>query len=447
MDITVTAERPENGKVVATVTVPAAEVDKFVNQTYRDIARRYQFQGFRKGHAPRPVIDGIVGRDAVLGQATEDLVNAAQPAMLEELDIVPVDRPDYGDDPLSVTEHEDFTVTVSVSVPPTCELDSYDAPAINMPPEEATEAEIDQQIEQLLSYHTTYEDDDEDRAVVDGDVVSVDVEDKGDEKSGLAGTDRQFNLKGTYLPEEFVSGIVGMKKGDQKDISWTQTHGDHEHSYEVSVTLKAIKKAVTPELDDEFAKKSFGFDTVAELRDALKEEIESDKKTSLPSLKEDRVVEEVGKHLTLDEVPEAYQNQVFNELAQEVLSQLQRQGITLDMYLAARGIKSEDFINDLHEQAEERARQSLALDALADKLGLEASEEDVRSEFEKANVDDVDARIAEFRDQGQLPAIRESIRRSKAVDWLVENAPVTVVDEIAESRAKDDSEGGSEDAE
>ncbi len=188
---------------------------------------------------------------------------------------------------------------------------------------------------------------------------------------------------------------------------------------------------------------------MAELRDALKEDIENDKKSSLPSLKEDRVVEEIGKHLTLDEVPEAYQNQVFNELAQEVLGQLQRQGISLDMYLQARNIKSQDFINDLHEQAEERARQSLALDALADKLELEATEDDVRKEFEKAGVDDVDSRIEDFRKGGQLPAIRESIRRSKAVDWMVENAPVTVVDEVAEARAKKDdaSDADSEDAE
>jgi trigger factor len=119
------------------------------------------------------------------------------------------------------------------------------------------------------------------------------------------------------------------------------------------------------------------------------------------------------------------------------------------MYLQARNIKSQDFINDLHEQAEERARQSLALDALADKLELEATEDDVRKEFEKAGVDDVDSRIEDFRKGGQLPAIRESIRRSKAVDWMVENAPVTVVDEVAEARAKKDdaSDADSEDAE
>ena len=439
MNITVTAERPQNDQVVATLTVPAADVDKAIAQTYRDIAQKYAFQGFRRGRAPRPVIDSMVGRSSVLAQATEDVMNEAQPLMFEELDIVPVDRPNYGDDPVTVVEHEDLTVTCTVSVPPTCELDSYDAPAINMPPQEATEAEIDMQVEQLLSYHVSYEDETEDRAVVAGDVIVADVQNK-EGAPELAGTDRQLGLSNAYLPSEFVDGIVGMTKGQTKDIEWTRSHGDHEHRIAVAVTLKGLKKAVEPELTDDFAKKNFGFDTVDAFKDAVKEEIGEDKVNTLPHLKEDRVVEAIGEHLQLEEVPEAYQNQVFSELAQEFLGQLQRQGMSLDMYLAARQIKSEDFLADLREQAGERARQSLALDALATKLAFEATEEDVRAEFERAGVDDVDKSIAEFTQSGQMPAVRESIRRTKAVNWLVENATVTEVDEVAEKRAQKDAE-------
>ena len=105
------------------------------------------------------------------------------------------------------------------------------------------------------------------------------------------------------------------------------------------------------------------------------------------------------------------------------------------MFLRARGLKSDDFIADLRVQAEERARQSLALDAVAAKLGVEVSDEDVRAEFERAGVEDVDASVKEWKDQGRLPAIRDSIRRTKALDWLVENAKVNIVDEVAERAA------------
>lgn len=436
LDITVTAEKPENGKVVATLTIPAAVVDGYVKNTYRDIARRYSFQGFRKGRAPRPVIDGIVGRAAVLAQATEDLLNDASPEMIEELDVVAIEQPDFGEDPVSVTEHEDFTATVTISVPPTAELDSYDAPAIHMPPETATEAEIDQQVEQLMSYQETEEPIDEDRPVAEDDVITATVEAVSEDEPRFVGEDRRLNLGGTYIPAGLSAGIVGMNKGETRNVSWTESHGDHEHNYEVAVTVKDILKSSVPELTDEFAKEKMGFDTVEELRAAVKEEIENDKKHSLPTLKEDRVVEAIGEHLVLDEIPDAYEEQVFNELAQEVLSQLQRQNITLDLFLAARGITADEFVADLHSQAAERARQSLALDAVAAHLGLDASEDDVRKEFENAGVEDVDKSIAQFRSEGQLPALRTSIRRRKAVEWLAEHAPVEIVDEIAEARAK-----------
>lgn len=452
MKITVTAEKPIDDKMAATVTVPAADVDKAIAKTYKDIAKKYNFQGFRRGHAPRPVIDGIIGREAVLAQATNDLLGAVEPMMLEELDVTPVGRVSFGPegaDPELAAQGADYVVAATIGVRPACELESYDAPEINLPPEEATEAEIDWQINQLLTYQVTYEDVEEDRAVEPGDVVSVDIENV--EGAGhLAGTNRLLSLDGQQVPEQLQEGIVGMKKGEEKAIEWTHTHvhegEEHSHTFSVKVKLNGIKKAVTPELDDEVAKK-FGFDDVAAFRAAVKEEIEGDKKTTIPNLKEDRVVEAMGKLLKLETVPEAYQNEIFNELASEFLAQLQRQNVSLDMFLRARGLKSDDFIADLRVQAEERARQSLALDAVAAKLGLEATEDDVRAEFERAGVEDVDASVKQWREEGRLPAIRDSIRRTKALDWLVENAKVNVVDEVAERASEGEKDDEAADAE
>ena len=447
MKITVTAEKPSDEKMAATLTIPAAEVDAAIARTYKDIAKKYNFQGFRRGHAPRPVIDGIMGREAVLAQATNDLLNAAQPLMLEELDVTPVGRVSFGPEDAELAQQgSDYVVSATIGVRPACELESYDAPTINMPPEEATEAEIDWQINQLLSYQVTYEDVEEDRAVEPGDVVSVDVENV--EGAGhLAGTNRMLALDGQQVPEQLEEGIVGMKKGEEKAIEWTRTHEhegeEHSHTFSVKVKLNAIKKAVTPELDDEVAKK-YGYDDVASFRDAVKEEIEGDKKTSLPNLKEDRLVEAVGKLLKLETVPEEYQNEIFNELASEFLGRLQSQGASLDMYLRARGVKTDDFIADLRVQAEERARQSLALDSLAAKLGVEVSEDEVREEFEKAGVEDVDASVEQWRSEGRLPAIRDSIRRTKALNWLVDNCKVNIVDEVAERSAEGEKDADAE---
>ena len=433
MKITVTAAEPKDNKLEATLTVAAADVDAAIKKAYKDIANKYRFQGFRKGKAPRPVIDGLVGKDNVLAEASEDVLNEATPLMLDELDIVPVGQPTYGDEPVLVSEGSDYVVTATISLRPDCELESYDAPEINMPPAEVTEAEVAEQLETLVNYHATYEDAGDDFAASEGDMLTLDIENV-ENGEDLAGTDRPFMIGSSTVPAAFNDAIKGMKVGETKDVE-ISIEGDEPKTVKVKVTLKSAKKQVVPELDDELAKKGFGYDTVDALKDALKEEIAEDKKAQLPNIKETRVIEKLAESLKLDELPEDYVKQIFDEIAQDFLGQLQRQGLTLDAWLSARRIQINDFLEDLNAQAAERARQSLALDALAKKLGLEATEEDVRKEFEDAGVKDVDASMKEFKDAGRMPAVRETVKRSKAVNWLVENAKVTEGDEIAERRA------------
>ena len=443
MKITVNTEKPESGQLVATLTVDKKDVNSVIAQTYKDIARKYAFQGFRRGRAPRPVIDGIVGKQAVLADATNTLMTRAEPQMIEELDIVPIGQIDYGEEPALVVEGSDYTIEARINVRPDVELDSYDAPTINMPPEEATEAEIDQQIDLLLSYRTSFEDVEEDRGAEGSDLVLCDVENISNLRE-YEGENRMFSLDNERIHAEFRDGLRGMKKGEEKEISWTveaERDGEkHEATFAAKVKVNALRRSVTPELNEENVKNDFGFDTIEELREAVKEEVEGDKKSSLPQLKEDRVVEAIGEHLTLEEIPSAYTEQVFNELANQFLSQLQSQNMSLDMYLQARGVNPDDFIADLHQQADERARQSLALDALAEHLEVEVTDEEVRKEFEDAGVPDVKSAMRDFLNEGRLPAVRESIRRTKALAWLVENADVNIVDEVAERRAEQEDE-------
>ena len=151
------AERLENNVVEVSVTIDAKAVDKAIADTYKELAKKYRFPGFRPGKAPRPVIDNNIGKDAVLGQATEALVNEAAPKVLEAEDIVAIGDPNFAD-VQPVVAGEDFSFKVRYTVRPELTLSSYEPVEITLPSEEATEAEITAQIDTFRGYLGKYED-------------------------------------------------------------------------------------------------------------------------------------------------------------------------------------------------------------------------------------------------------------------------------------------------
>lgn len=422
----------KDAKLTATVTIPAADVDAAIKKAYRDAAKKYRFPGFRAGHAPRPVIDNMLGAGAVLAQATNDLIGEAEPKVINELDIVPVKAGEYGELENPVADHEDFVYTIEFQLRPSCELTSYDPVEIEMPPAEVTEGEIDAQVEMLLGYHASF--DDADRPVAEGDYVTVDIENVKNAEA-LAGEGRMVVIGSGSLPAAFDEGVTGMAKDETKEISWTpEVEGAEEAA--VKVTVKGIKERTLPELTDELAKEAFGFDDIAAMRDAVKIELDADKTSKLPGIKENRAVAKLAERLDLEKVDEDYEQSVFSELGQNFLQSLAGRGMSLDTWLQMSNMSTEAFLADLHRQADDVARESLALDALARKLEIEVTDEDVDAEFARSGVEDPEASKAAFVAEGRIPAIRDSIRRSKACDWLVETAVVTEVDEYAKADAE-----------
>jgi trigger factor len=427
LDITVVAEEPKDSKLVAKITISAKDVDKAIAAEYKEIANKYNFQGFRKGRTPRPVIDSMVGRDAILADATNSVINEVEPKVLTELDVVPVGDVSYGDDLKPVVEGSDYVLEATITLRPEVELTSYDPVEINMPPAEATEAEIDGRVDLLLAYQTHLEDAPEGAEATKDDFVEADIE--GDVP--FAGENRLLTLSSGTVPEVIEEKLVGAKVGDVIDIEDYKADDDAE-PVAIKITVKNIRNKVVPELTDEFANTFFGFENVAALRDAVKDEINGQKVQQLPDMKEARAVEALAQRLELETVPEDYEKQIFNEIGQNFIMDLQAQGMSVDEFLSRRHITMDALLNDMHVQAEEHARESLALDALAKHLAIEVTEEDVKKELGDAGIKDVDAKYEEFILDGRMPALRDTIRRSKADEWLIETAVVTEVDEAAQ---------------
>ncbi len=422
-----------DGKLTATVVIPSSDVDAAIRAAYKDIANNYRFQGFRRGKAPRPMIDAMFGKDMVMAQATNDLLGKREPEVLNELDIVPVKRGELKTEE-SVVDGQDYTFEIEYKVRPVAELSSYDAVEIEMPPSKASDREIEAQVKMLMSYHTSFQPVEDGRGVENDDVVNAEIESVENGES-LAGKGRMIMVGSHNVSDELDKGLLGMKVGETKEISWTP-EGDDAAPVTVKVTVDSIRTRTTPELTDEFVKEAFGFESVDAMRDAVRLEIEADKQQQFPSLKENRAVAALAERLELEEMDEDYEQSVFSDLGQNFLSSLSQSGMSLDTWLQQSHLTSEQFMNDLHRQAADVARESLALDALARHLEVEVTEEDIDREFANAGVEDPEETKASFVADGRIPAVRDSIRRSKAVDWLLENAKVTEVDDYEKAKER-----------
>ena len=216
--LNITASDVKDAKLTATVTIPAADVDAAIKKAYKDTAKKYRFPGFRAGKAPRPVIDSALGAEATLAQATNDLIAANEPAVLNELDIVPTKNGDYKELDLA-KDHEDYTYTVEFSLRPAAELSSFDAVEIEMPPAEVTESEINNQVEMLLNYRATFEDV-EARAVEAEDYVTVDLK-AVENADNFAAEGRMLIAGSDSNPKEFNEALIGANVDDVKTVTWT----------------------------------------------------------------------------------------------------------------------------------------------------------------------------------------------------------------------------------
>ncbi len=397
MDIQVKAEAPKNDEMKATLTIPAKDVDAAIARVYKEIANKYKFQGFRQGKAPRPVIDSMIGKPAVMADATNEVMAAAEPLLFHELNVVPMGDPTYGEKDKEVSSVEagkDYTLAVTIPLRPDYKLSDYNPVKIQMPPAKATQAEIDQQTEALLSL--------------------------------------QANMHA--MKEQ-----TQAKKGPGEIADKGESEKAEKGASEKAGAPKAADKKAAPKLSkltDELAKEAFGFESAAAFTEAITKEIQQDKDANLGRLKEARALEALTKRLGDKKVPEAYAEEVFQENARAFMNNLQAQGQTVDSFLQMRGLKMEQLLDDMHKQAEEQALQSLALDSLAKELKINPTDDDVKEEFASVYKDPKDMKRAmdEFLKSGRLPSIREAIKRQRALKWLVDKAEVEEVDEIAEQR-------------
>lgn len=439
----------ESQELVLTLVASAEEVDEAADKFFADIAKR-DIPGFRKGKAPREVLEKQVGgHERAMGGVTEQLVNDLALAAIDDADVIYIDEPQFNVSE-TVEVGKPFTFTVSGKVAPIMKLTSCDPVSIEMPPEEATDAEVADQLAELQDYYHHFEDiDDPDHEAQMGEYVQVEltVDNHGRLISGMNQTQRMIGLGKGSMPPSFDEHLVGAKVDDTlefdfeaRDDEGNPTLGDGD--LHANVVVKGIRRYVVPPVDDELALK-VGCADVEDLRKQMRQAVNMHKRETLPKLMVDRAVDALLERLD-GKVPSYYVDFIRQDVGREFMQSLDKQGMNLQQWMLQNKVEGDKMKEEVQAEAERRASIDCAMEALFTELGLEITDEDIDKMFEGAEGDEKGQKRSDWEGANRMANIRKMCRQRKVTAWLVDTASVTVVDD--EGNVIEESAGDTDDA-
>jgi trigger factor len=436
-------EKLQGVRVKLTVTLSAEEVDKAIAASYTKVASKVRIPGFRVGKAPKPVIDSHVGRETVIAEALEDLVEDSYPLALDAESLRPIDRPDVGTlDEL--TPGAEYTFCAEIDIRPELTLSSTKDLSVTVPPSKSSDREIEAQLDYLRDRFATLEPV-EDRGVVADDfaLISFTGTVSGEGYEGNTVDKYLYELGQGQMPPEFDAAMIGAKPGDtvRAEFPVPDTSDNPEFvgktaAFEIAV--HEIKAKKLPEVDDEFAGNVGGFDTAQDLRDDVRGKLDENKEVGHARMVEREARAALAERLAGD-VPDVMIANRTDELARDFFDSLEEKGYSLDKYLETTGISSDDLKADLGREAEARVRDELALEALAREVGLEVTPEEIDAEIvliAAAQETDAAKLAARLKANGALPMVTEGLVHRKAVRWLMDNVEIIEAEPGAEGDAK-----------
>ncbi len=445
-------ERIDPSTVNLSVTVPASQVDAAIDRTYVKVAKNVKVPGFRKGKIPRPVIDTHVGTEYVLGEAQEELLNEVYPMAVKAESLSTIGTPEV-EELADLVPGEEYSFTAKVPVKPDLTLSSIEGLSATVPPAQASEREVEAQIEHTRERFASLEPI-EDRGVAEDDFVLVSFTGTvdGEPYEGNVVDKYLYETNKGLMPPEFDAGLMGMEVGATTRIEFevpdTSSNPDFvgkTAAFEVEV--HEIKAKVLPELDDTFAQTAGGFETMDAMRADVKAKLDEAKASGRERILERAVRDALAERLEGD-VPEAMINARRDSMLQEFASGLQQRGMSVEQYVEATGYEMDRIVGDISKQSAQVVREELALEALFRAAGLEIAEEDIEAEFERfaaAGELTVDELKERWADTPALEVLTESLTHAKAVEWLVDPANVEITE--AEPSATDEDADNAADTE
>ena len=417
-------EKQEKNMVTITVEVGKDEFAPAIEKAYKKQVKQMKIPGFRPGHAPRKVIEGMYGVEVFFDEAMNIAFPAAYQAALEEGKLEPVDHPQ-----VEVTEVtvDGFTFKATFPNYPEVKLGEYKGLSAEKPSVEVTDEDIDKKLQQMRERNSRLVS--VEREAQNGDTAVIDFEGKKDGVPFDGGKGESYPLElgsGSFIPG-FEEQIVGMKAGEEKDIDVTfpedyQAEDLAGQAVVFSIKLYEVKEKEMPELDDEFAKDVSEFDTLDELKADLRKQEEESREASAKQAFETKLLEQVAENMECD-IPEAMVENQARRVVNDYKMQVQSQGISFAQYLQMTGMKEADLLDSAKEPALRQLRGSLALEAIMKAENIEVSEEEIDAEFKKM-ADQYGLELEDIKKYLNAGDLEDQIKREKALNVIVESASV-----------------------
>ena len=420
----------ENNKVTFHIEVTPEEFEEAVQSAYLKNRHRFTIPGFRKGKAPRKIIELNYGEGIFYEDALNSILPKAYEEAIEKLNIEPVDNPEIDIEELE--KGKTVVISVEVTVKPEVKLGDYKNIEVEKVEYNVTDEDVEKELKTIQEMNARIIDA-SDRETKEGDILTIDFKGFVDGEEFEGGTAENQTLElgsNTFIPG-FEEQLIGKKKGDTVEVKVTFPEDYFEESLKgkdatFEVTIHDVKEKELPELDDEFAKDVSEFDTLEEYKKDIREKLEKNAKDREKIDFENKVIEKVVDNAEVD-IPEAMiEHQIEHEM-QEFSYRLTMQGFDLDRYLELTGNKLEDLKEQFRPIAEKRVKTDLVLEAIGKVENIEVTEEDIDKELDKIAKSYNQENIEQFKEnmkKGDLSFLESGIIRDKVIDLLINNAKV-----------------------
>jgi trigger factor len=419
-----TSVEPLDGnRVKLSIEVDEVEFDKALDAAFRKLAQQMRVPGFRPGKAPRRLIEARYGPQVARQEALREALPEYYEQALRENDITPVAAPEI--DITAGQEEGPVVFDAVVEVMPAVSVAGYEGLRVVLPSIEVDEREVEKQVDKLREQFGELQP--VSRPARDGDHVSMDRKVTRHDQVLLAAEDELYEVGKGTIAEQLDRELRGKRAGDILRFNASfrdESGGEGEEAGEATFTVlvKEVRETVLPEVTDEWASEASEFETVAELREDIRRRMDAVKRLQAALQVRDKVVEALVE-LVDEDMPEALVAREVERRVENLAHRLSHQGATIAQYLEATGQSEQELVAGLQAEAVAALKADLALQAVAEQEAIEVTDEEVEAEIVEMaqRRDEKPAALRRrLQNEGELPAVRSGLRKTKALEWLVE---------------------------